>query len=127
MPLLLVGACDIPPPPPAAPPRSATYPPACAVRFAPSPNIAAWSADKFTGIYRSASNALTIRRDGGNMIVEQPNKLPTQITRGDSESWTFRDGCGTRYDFMLPPDGPGARLTVTVPAGISNVWNRTGF
>jgi hypothetical protein len=126
--LVLLAACNITPPPPrsASMPRSAPYPPACAVRFAPNPNLAAWSADTITGTYRSGRNAITVRREGSNLIVEQPHKLATQITRGDAQSWTFRDGCGTRYQFVLPPDGRGARLTVTVAAGVATHWNRSG-
>ncbi len=36
----------------------------------------------------------------------------------------FRDGCGTRYDFFLPPDGPGGYVVVTEPNGARSEWHR---
>lgn len=126
LPALLLAACATTPRTALAPVASAPYPPACAVRFPANPNMAAWSADKFAGSYRSGAHELIVRREGNTLIVRQPDKLPTQITSAQLQSWLFRDGCGTSYQFMLPPDGRGARLTITVPAGTRTQWNRRG-
>jgi hypothetical protein len=36
----------------------------------------------------------------------------------------FRDGCGTTYDFILPPDGPGGYVIITEPIGARSEWHR---
>jgi hypothetical protein len=106
---------------------AADYPPACAAQFPPNPNIAAWSADKFAGAYRSGERALTVRRERNHLLVEQPGKAATQVNSDNVEQWLFRDGCGTSYQFMLPPDGPGAWLTVTTSDGVKTEWSRSGY
>ena len=121
---MIVAACAATPRT-AVIPASPPYPPACAVRFAPNPTIVASSADKFTGSFRSGAHTLIVRREGNTLVVRQEDKLPTQIN-GNVQSWLFRDGCGTTYQFMLPPDGPGAMLTVTTPAGTRSTWHRSG-
>jgi hypothetical protein len=103
------------------------YPPACSVEFPPNPNIAAWSTDKFAGSYASGTLRLTVRRAGNHMLVERAGAAATQINSDSAESWAFADGCGTRYLFMLPPDGPGAWLTITTAAGVKSDWHRSGY
>jgi hypothetical protein len=36
----------------------------------------------------------------------------------------FRDGCGTLYDFTLPPDGPGGYVIITELNGARSRWHR---
>ena len=140
LPVTIIGACApqvaaVDPRAAAAQPLAAAqvdhpateYPPPCAAEFPPNPNIAAWSADKFTGTFRSGALALTVRRSGNHLLVEQPGRAATQINSDSAESWQFVDRCGATYGFMLPPDGPGAWLTVTTAAGQRSDWHRTGF
>lgn len=134
---LLLAACATQPQAVAPPPAVATgatalgqpataYPPACAVQFPPNPRIAAWSADKFVGSYASGPLRLSVRRVDNHLLIEQPGGGPTQINTDSAESWNFADGCGTRYAFMLPPDGPGAWLTITT-ARFRSEWHRSGY
>ena len=67
---------------------------------------------------------LVVLRDQHRLMVEGWVLGTRQLTAEDVESWTWRDGCGLRYAFMLPPDGPGAWLKVTMPDGRTTDWHR---
>ena len=97
-----------------------------AVTFPPNPQFGAWSVDKFTGVYTSGGESLTVRREGNALFVEQRGQAPRQITTDNLDNWRFRDGCGTEYQFFLPPDGPGARLEIHELGNrpYFSVWNR---
>jgi hypothetical protein len=100
--------------------------PRCAQMAFPSKDrIGAWSVDKFTGRYMHGMKALTVRRDDHRLLVEGWNLGTRQITADTVESWIWQDACGLRYEFTLPPDGPGARLKVTETNGITTDWHRS--
>ena len=92
--------------------------------FAPDEHIGAWSVDKFAGRYSDGTNSLTVRRDDHRLLVEGWTLGTRQLTADSVESWTWRDGCGVRYEFQLPPDGPGAWLKVVMPDGAISNWHR---
>jgi hypothetical protein len=115
---LLLGSCANTRQAPAAQSRCAltTYP--------VNEHIDAWSVDKFAGHYSHGSDTLTVRRDGHRLLVQGWTLGTRELTADSVESWSWRDGCGVRYDFTLPPDGPGAWLKVALPDGTVTDWHR---
>lgn len=123
---LIAAGCWPPhPPPPPPPPELGMAPAPCAATIFPTnTRIAAWSVDKFTGRYVRGSDSLTVHRDQHRLLVTRPGFGTREISSADIESWSWNDGCGVRYDFLLPPDGPGARLRITDLNGIVSDWQR---
>jgi hypothetical protein len=114
---LLMGAC-------AAMPRAGPQPQCAQTSFPTNNRIGAWSVDKFAGRYLGGSDAITVSRDEHRLLVRGWTLGTRELTADSVESWTWRDGCGVRYDFMLPPDGPGAWLKVTMTDGSVTDWKR---
>jgi hypothetical protein len=118
--LLSLAACAVEQTIPSRPPGLE-----CALTsFPPDVHIDAWSVDKFAGRYLNGTDAVTVRRDDHRLFVEGSDLGSRQLTTDNVESWTWRDGCGVRYDFALPPDGPGAWLKIVLPDGRSTDWHR---
>jgi|tagenome__1003787_1003787.scaffolds.fasta_scaffold20566986_2 hypothetical protein len=86
--------------------------------------IAAWSVDKFAGRYVRGTDTITVWRDEHRLLVGGWTLGTRQLTADSVESWTWRDGCGVRYEFTLPPDGPGAWLKIVMPNGMVSDWHR---
>ena len=105
-------------------PTAARQPECSLITYPENERIGAWSVDKFTGRYSDGTHMLTVRRDQRRLIVEGWVLGTRQLTAASVESWTWRDGCGVNYAFILPPDGPGAWLTVRMPDGRTSDWHR---
>jgi hypothetical protein len=86
--------------------------------------FAAWNVDKFGGVYRSQDATLTVARVGEHRLVVMRGGETRDLAAENVESWLFQDGCGSQYRFLLPPDGPGALLTITDPGGAKSEWHR---
>lgn len=97
-----------------------------AATFPDDPFIAASFTDKFTGRFWSGERYLDVAREGRRMFVRRPETGQRQLRRvGDIPGeGSFRDGCDTRYEFTLPPDGPGGYVTITDPDGGRSEWHR---
>ncbi|MEO7365379.1 MAG: hypothetical protein ABIW03_03580 [Sphingomicrobium sp.] len=120
--LILSGCAPVPMSAPTA------HAPACAsMVFPTNPQIGAGSVDKFAGAYASGTRSLTVRREGSRLLVQDGTQAPREITTSDLNSWEFHDGCGISYRFVLPPDGPGAMLTILAPGASATQWHRTGY
>jgi hypothetical protein len=101
--------------------------PRCALTVFPTnERVAAWSVDKFAGRFASGANTLVVRREEHRLLVEGWTLGRRELTAQSVESWSWRDGCGVRYDFTLPPDGPGAMLKIVMPDGTTTDWHRAG-
>ena len=99
--------------------------PQCAmIHFPTNIHVDAWSVDKFAGRYVRESDSLTVRRDEHRLLVDGWTLGTRELTADSVESWTWRDGCGATYAFVLPPDGPGAWLKITMPNGSISDWHR---
>ena len=118
---LLVSACA---PPPTKQAALRAQPQCALITYPTNERIAGWSVDKFAGRYVAGQNAVTVRRDQHRLLVEGWVLGSRELTADSIESWTWRDGCGVSYGFMLPPDGPGGRLRVTLPDGSTSDWHR---
>jgi hypothetical protein len=94
------------------------------VTFPENERIGPWSVDKFAGRYMHGADTLVVRRDGHRLLVEGWTLGVRQLTAPTVESWTWHDGCGVRYEFTLPPDGPGAWLKIVMPDGAITDWHR---
>lgn len=116
-----------PPPPPPPPELGAAAADCAATVFPLNPRVAAWSVDKFTGRYARGAEVLTIARREHRLLVTRPGFGTREIAAPDVENWTWHDGCGVRYRFTLPPDGPGAWLRVIEPGGTAADWHRAGY
>ena len=103
---------------------SAAQPLCASTTYPPNVHVDAWSVDKFGGIYVQGADRLTVRRDGHRLLVEGWTLGLRELTAPSVESWTWHDGCGVRYEFVLPPDGPGAWLKVLAPDGGITDWHR---
>lgn len=114
------------PPPPPPPPELGTAAPAnCADTIFPlNPQIGAWSVDKFTGHYRLGQQALTVTRHKQRLLVMRPGFGTREITAASVDSRQWHDACGVRYQFTLPPDGPGGWLRITELNGTVSDWRR---
>ncbi len=99
--------------------------PQCAMgTFPANERIGAWSVDKFAGVYTHGTDKLTVRRDNHRLLVEGWMLGSRELTAESVESWTWHDGCGVRYEFILPPDGPGAWLKIIMPDHTTTDWHR---
>ena len=99
--------------------------PQCAMRpFRVTVRIGAWSVDKFAGVYTHGTDKLTVRREDHRLLVEGWTLGTRELTADSVESWAWQDGCGVRYEFILPPDGPGAWLKVSIPDRMTTDWHR---
>ena len=99
--------------------------PACAqASFPVNESIGAWSVGKFAGRYLRGADTLLVRSDGHRLLVEGWALGLRELATDNLDSWHWRDGCGVRYEFMLPPDGPGAWLKVIATDGTTTDWHR---
>jgi hypothetical protein len=97
----------------------------CACTVVPAnERIAVWSVDKFAGRYARGADTIIIWRDDHRLFIGGWTLGTRQLTSDTVESWTWRDGCGVRYEFTLPPDGPGAWLKIVMPNGMESDWRR---
>jgi hypothetical protein len=119
--MLLVAGCHVAP---LAEMPVTTQPQCAMITFAPNDRIGAWSVDKFAGRYVNGTETLTVRRDDHRLFVDGWTLGTRQLTAESVESWTWRDGCGARYEFVLPPDGPGAWLKIITADGRNSDWRR---
>lgn len=118
---LLVVACTTAPPVQMHEPLQGQ----CALTtFPANERIGAWSVDKFAGRYTHEADSLVVTRDDRRLFVEGWKLGKRQLTADSVESWTWRDGCGVRFEFTLPPDGPGGWLKVVMPDGTATDWHR---
>jgi hypothetical protein len=115
-----LGACA-----PAAEPQGARA--ACErSAFPDDPAISAAFTDRFNGRYWNNEEQVTVWREGQRLFIGAPPRERVQLQRsaaGGGEG-NFRDGCGTTYQFILPPDGPGGYVVVTEPNGARSEWHR---
>ena len=70
------------------------------------------------------SEVLTVRRDNHRLLVEGWHLGRRELTATSVESRTWHDGSGVTYAFVLPPDGPGAWLKITLPDRAITDWRR---
>ena len=105
-------------------PATAAQPHCSLTTYPENDRIAGWSVDKFTGRYSDGANTLTVRRDRHRLMVDGWVLGTRELTAKNVESWTWTDGCGLSYSFILRPDGPGAWLKVTMPDGRTTDWHR---
>ena len=99
--------------------------PQCALAIFPeNDRIGGWSVDKFTGRFSRGSDTLTVRRDQHRFLIEGWTLGTRELTAESVESWTWLDGCGVRYEFVLPPDGPGGWLKLIMSDGTTTDWHR---
>jgi hypothetical protein len=109
----------------AIPAHTSLEQPQCSLAtFPTNPRIGSWSVDKFAGQYVDEIRSLTVRREGQRLLVTGWILGTRELATQNVESWTWTDGCGVRYAFVLPSDGPGAWLTVTMTDGSSTSWHR---
>ena len=119
-PLLCVAACVSPPQPPAS--RAACE----ATTFPDDPAIQAAFTDRFNGRYWNNNEQVIVWREGQRLYIGAPQGPRVQLRRAAQMqgAGAFRDGCGTTYDFILPPDGPGGYVIITEPNGARSEWHR---
>jgi hypothetical protein len=94
--------------------------------FPDDPAIAPAFTDRFNGRYWNNNEQVTVWREGQRLFIGAPGRDRVQLQRtgaGGGEG-NFRDGCGTAYQFILPPDGPGGYVVVTEPNGARSEWHR---
>ena len=94
--------------------------------FPDDPRISAAFTDRFNGRYWNNEEHVTVWREGQRLFIGAPPRERVQLQRtaaGGGEG-NFRDGCGTAYQFILPPDGPGGYVVVTEPNGARSEWHR---
>ena len=121
--VLAAGCVPVP-----LPPTKEVDIPACArTAFPANERIDAATVDKYAGTYSTNTQKLTVRRDEHRLLVEQTGYGTRELTTDNLDSGTWRDGCGATYEFMLPPDGPGAMLNLTDPDGSKSRWRREGY
>ncbi len=82
--------------------------------------------DKFTGRYWNGTRHTDVWRQNRRMFVGTPGGPTRQLQRASDTpgEGLFRDGCGARYHFILPPDGPGGMLRMVAPDGTRSEWHR---
>lgn len=82
--------------------------------------------DKYNGRYWSGSRQLDVWRREQRMFVGPPGGPWRQLQRTSDigGEGSFRDGCGTAYQFILPPDGLGGYLVMREPNGRQSDWHR---
>lgn len=95
--------------------------------FPTDPSVAAWSVDKFGGVYRRGRESVTVSRQDHRFLIHRVRYGVREARAEGPQSWVFRDGCGLRYQFVLPPGGPGAWLTITDLDGTVTRWTRQGY
>jgi hypothetical protein len=96
-----------------------------AVSFPSDRFISASFTDKFNGHYFNGRHNLTVWREDQRLFIGAPGGSRVQLQRSSGAGeGSFRDGCGTSYRFVLPPDGPGGYLIVSEPNGARSEWHR---
>ena len=96
------------------------------VTFPDDPAIQAAFTDRFNGRYWNNHEQMTVWREGQRLYIGAPPGPRVQLRRAAQMqgAGAFRDGCGTTYDFILPPDGPGGYVIVSEPNGARSEWHR---
>ena len=115
-----LSACVTPAEPPA--PRAAC----AAATFPDDPAIQVAFTDRFNGRYWNNQEQVTVWREGQRLYIGAPQGRRVQLRRAEQMqgAGAFHDGCGTTYDFILPPDGPGGYVVITEPNGARSEWHR---
>ena len=115
-----LAACVTPAEPPAARADCA------ATTFPDDPAIQQAFTDRFNGRYWNNNEQVTVWREGQRLFIGDRQGPRVQLRRAEQMqgAGAFRDGCGTSYDFILPPDGPGGYVIVTEPTGARSEWHR---
>lgn len=125
---LPMAACLGPAPPPPPMPAELYGAADCASTVFPTdPTVNAATVDKFAGVYRRGRESVTVSRQDHRFLLHRVRYGVRELRAEAPQSWYFRDGCGVRYAFVLPPDGPGGMLTITDLDGTSSRWNRQGY
>jgi len=125
---LSLTACYGAAPPPPPPPIELYGTADCASTVFPTdPSVNAATVDKFGGVYRAGRESVTVSRQDNRFLLHRVLYGVRELRADAAESWTFHDGCGVRYEFVLPPDGPGAMLTITDRDGTTSRWRRQAY
>ena len=125
---LSLAACYGAAPPPAQLPAEYYGTADCASTVFPTdPSVNAATVDKFGGVYRLGRESVTVSRQDHRFLLHRVRYGVRELRADAAQSWAFHDGCGLRYDFVLPPDGPGAWLTITERDGSISRWRRQAY
>ena len=123
-----LAACLGPAPPPPPMPAELLGGADCASTVFPTDAaVNAATVDKFAGVYRRGRESVTVSRQDHRFLLHRVRYGVRELRAEAPQSWYFRDGCGVRYAFVLPPDGPGGMLTITDADGTVSRWNRQGY
>ena len=120
-PLLCVTACVVP-----AAPQVERARDCAAATFADNPLLTAAFTARFDGRYWNSNEHVVVWREGQRLYVRRSGHTRVQLRPASQMqgAGAFRDGCGTTYDFILPPDGPGGYVIITQPNGARSEWHR---
>ena len=125
---LSLAACMGPAPPPPPPPSELYGTADCASTVFPTdPSVNAATVDKFGGVYRLGRESVTVSRQDHRFLAHRVLYGVRELRADAPQSWSFLDGCGLRYEFELPPDAPGAWLTITNRDGSVSRWRRQAY
>lgn len=123
--IFCVTACVVPVAEPVA--EVAAPPVACEAAVFPDDRFISPSfTDKYNGRYGYGSRLLDVWRQEQRLFIGSPGGPWRQLQRTPEVGGegSFRDGCGTDYQFILPPDGPGGYLVMREPSGRQSEWHR---
>lgn len=125
---LSLAACYGAAPPPAPLPAEHYGTADCASTVFPTdPSVTPATVDKFGGVYRLGRESVTVSRQDHRFLLHRVRYGVRELRADAVQSWAFHDGCGLRYEFVLPPDGPGAWLTITERDGSISRWRRQAY
>ena len=125
---LPLAACLGPAPPPPPLPAELYGGADCASTVFPTdPAVNAATVDRFAGVYRRGRESVTVSRQDHRFLLHRVRYGVRELRAEAAQSPYFRDGCGVRYAFALPPGGPGAWLTITEPDGTISRWRRQAY
>ena len=121
-------ACLGPAPPPPPMPAELYATADCASTIFPTdPTVGAATVDKFAGVYRRGRESVTVSRQDHRFLVHRVRYGVRELRADAPQGWTFSDGCGIRYAFVLSTGGRGAWLTVTDRDGTASRWRRESY